>query len=378
MQKLAYTRIPMLDLKAQYDLIGEEILQAMKSVLESQQFILGPAVSEFEGRLAEYCRCEFAVSCASGSDALLLALMAFEIGIGDEVITTPFTFFATGGAIARVGATPVFVDIDPLSFNIDVDRLEAAITNNTRAIMPVHLFGQCSDMDRINELASGYKLAVIEDAAQALGARWGGARAGAMGDIGAFSFYPTKNLGAAGDGGALMTKNPDLAEKLRILRSHGARKKYYNDLIGMNSRLDTLQAALLLVKMRYLDEWTERRRRNAVRYRDLFYRSGLLSDGKVSLPGEGGSSHHIYNQFVIRAIDRDKLRVYLSEKGIGTEIYYPHPLHLQACFDYLGYKKGSMPEAEAACLEALAIPIYPELGEGEQEYIVDVIGSYYV
>jgi dTDP-4-amino-4,6-dideoxygalactose transaminase len=377
MQGVTYKRIPILDLKAQHELIGEEIIRAVRMVLESQQFILGPAVSEFELMLAKYCGCEFAVSCASGSDALLLALMAFDIGAGDEVITTPFTFFATGGSIARLGARPVFVDINPYSFNIEAQGIEAVITKRTRAIIPVHLFGQCAEMDRINEIASSYKLVVIEDAAQALGARWGDSRAGALGDIGAFSFYPSKNLGAAGDGGALTTNNENLAERLRILRSHGARKKYYNDMIGMNSRLDSIQAALLLVKMRYLDEWTKARRRNAKRFRELFQESGLVSEGKVRLPEEGVRGCHVYNQFVIRAEYRDKLREYLSEKGIGTEIYYPHPLHLQACFSYLGYKRGLLPHAEGACLEVLAIPIYPELEEADQKYIVDVIVSFY-
>jgi dTDP-4-amino-4,6-dideoxygalactose transaminase len=377
MQEVAYKNIPMLNLKAQYELIGEDILQAVKTVLESQQYILGPAVSDFELMLASYCGCEFAVGCASGSDALLLALMAFDIGVGDEVITTPFTFFATAGSIARVGARPVFVDINPGSFNIAVDCIEAAITKQTRAIVPVHLFGQCAEMDRINELAAAHNLAVIEDAAQALGAHCGGSRAGAMGDIGAFSFYPSKNLGAAGDGGAVTTNSRDKAEKLRILRSHGAQKKYYNDLVGINSRLDTIQAALLMVKMEFLDVWTEARRRNAKRYRDLFHESGLVLEGKVRLPVEEVSGHHVYNQFVIRAKERDKLREYLRENGIGTEIYYPHPLHLQACFGYLGYKSGSLPHAEEACLEALAIPIYPELEDVEQKYVVDIIVAFY-
>jgi dTDP-4-amino-4,6-dideoxygalactose transaminase len=367
----------MLDLKGQHNLIGEEVLQAVRSVLESQQFIMGPAVSDFELVLAKYCGCKFAVSCASGSDALLLALMAFDIGVGDEVITTPFTFFATGGSIARLGARPVFVDINPDSFNIDAEAIEPMITKQTRAIIPVHLFGQCAEMDRINEIASSYGIPVIEDAAQALGARWEGSMAGSIGDIGTFSFYPSKNLGAAGDGGAMTTNSADISEKLRVLRSHGAKKKYYNDLIGVNSRLDTIQAALLLVKMRYLDEWTKARRRNAKRYRDLFDESGLVSDGKVKLSEEDGRGYHVYNQFVIRAQNRDKLREYLNEKGIGTEIYYPHPLHLQACFGYLGYERGSLPRAEAACLEVLAIPIYPELEEADQKHIVDVIGCFY-
>lgn len=377
MQKMAYGNIPMLDLKAQHDRIGEEVLEAVKTVLGSQQFILGPAVRDLEAKLADYCGAEFAVGCASGSDALLLGLMAFDIGAGDEVITTPFTFFATGGSIARLGARPVFIDIDPQTFNIDTGQVEAAITSRTKAIMPVHLFGQCAEMDRINEIASAHGLVVIEDAAQAIGARRDGSRAGTLGDVGAFSFYPSKNLGGAGDGGALTTNNADVAEKLRILRGHGAKKKYYHDMIGINSRLDSIQAAILVVKMKYLDEWAEARRGNAERYRALFNESGLVSAGKVRLPKEDSNGYHIYNQFVVRAEGRDGLRDYLKEKGIGTEIYYPHPLHLQPCFSHLGYEKGSLPHAEAACLEALAIPIYPELEEAGQKHVVDVIASFY-
>ncbi len=377
MQKMAYKSIPMLDLKAQHDRIGEEVLHAVKSVLDSQQFILGPAVRDLEAMLADYCRCNYVVACASGSDALLLALMAFDIGSGDEVITTPFTFFATAGSIARLGAKPVFVDIDPETFNIDPMQLEAAITKRTKAILPVHLFGQCSEMDRINEIASTYGLAVIEDAAQAIGAQWEGAPAGAMGDVGTFSFYPSKNLGGAGDGGALTTNNLELADKLRTLRGHGAKKKYYHDVIGVNSRLDSIQAAILMVKMKYLDEWAEARRANAKRYRDIFQESGLVSADKVGLPKEDPKGHHVYNQFVIRVDDRDELRGYLSEKGIGTEVYYPHPLHLQPCFSYLGYRIGTLPHAEAACAEALAVPIYPELGEAAQRQIVGVIASFF-
>lgn len=376
MQEKMQMKIPILDLSVQYQQIADEIGVAVARVLNSQKFILGPEVREFEQELAPYCQCAEAVGCASGSDALLLALMACGVGPGDEVITTPFSFFATVSSIVRLGAKPVFVDIDAASFNIDSARIETTITERTKAIMPVHLFGQCAEMDRLNELASQSGIAVIEDAAQAIGAEYRARRAGSLGAVGCFSFYPSKNLGGAGDGGLLTTNDPEIAEALRILRAHGAKKKYYHDRVGINSRLDSLQAAILRVKFRYLDQWAGARRANAQRYRELFRDAGLASDS-LQLPAESESSLHVYNQFVIRARDRDKLRAYLAERGVGTEIYYPVPLHMQACFKDLGHQSGDFPESERAANEALAIPIYPELGATAQGYVVETIASFY-
>lgn len=376
MQEKMQMKIPILDLSVQYQQIADEIGVAIARVLNSQKFILGPEVREFEQELAPYCQCAEAVGCASGSDALLLALMACGVGSGDEVITTPFSFFATVSSIVRLGAKPVFVDIDAASFNIDSARIETTITERTKAIMPVHLFGQCAEMDRLNEIAGPRGIAVIEDAAQAIGAEYRGRRAGSLGAVGCFSFYPSKNLGGAGDGGLLTTNDPEIAEALRILRAHGAKKKYYHDRVGINSRLDSLQAAILRVKFRYLDQWAGARRANAQRYRELFRDAGLASDS-LQLPAESESSLHVYNQFVIRARDRDNLRAYLAERGVGTEIYYPVPLHMQACFKDLGHQSGDFPESERAAEEALAIPIYPELGATAQGYVVETIASFY-
>ncbi|HYP28709.1 MAG TPA: DegT/DnrJ/EryC1/StrS family aminotransferase, partial [Blastocatellia bacterium] len=332
--------IPMLDLKAQHESISVELGEAIKRVMESQQFILGPEVKELEREIAEYCQVRYAVGCASGSDALLLSLMALGVGEGDEVITTPFTFFATAGSIARLGAVPVFVDIEPGSFNVDPGLVERAVSSKTRAIMPVHLFGQCANMGPIIKLASEYGLAIIEDAAQALGSSYMGRRAGGLGSVAAFSFYPSKNLGGAGDGGIITTDDLEIAESLRALRAHGARKKYFHETVGINSRLDSLQAAILRVKLPYLDEWAGGRRRNAELYRTLFAESGALESGNIVLPVEEEWGEHVYNQFVVRCRDRDSLREYLKENGIGTEIYYPLALHLQQCFDYLGIESG--------------------------------------
>jgi len=377
MQEKAQMKIPILDLSAQHQQIAGEIEAAVARVLNSQKFILGPEVQEFERELAPYCQCAEAVGCASGSDALLLALMACGVGPGDEVITTPFSFFATVGSIVRLGAKAVFVDIDAATFNIDSTRIESTITERTKAIMPVHLFGQCAEMARINELASQSGIAVIEDAAQAIGAEYRGRRAGSLGTVGCFSFYPSKNLGGAGDGGLLTTNDLEMAETLRTLRSHGAKKKYYHDRVGINSRLDSLQAAILRVKFRYLDQWAHARRANAQRYSELFRNAGLVSSESIGLPAESESSLHVYNQFVIRARDRDKLRACLAERGVGTEIYYPVPLHMQACFKDLGYQSGDFPESERAAEEALAIPVYPELGANAQAYVVETIASFY-
>jgi dTDP-4-amino-4,6-dideoxygalactose transaminase len=293
------------------------------------------------------------------------------------VITSPFTFFATAGSVARLGAMPVFVDIEPSSFNLYEDRIESLITDKTRAIMPVHLFGLCADMDKINEIARARGIAVIEDAAQAIGAEYKGRRAGSLGLIGAFSFYPSKNLGGAGDGGMLTTNDAAMAERLRSLRAHGAKNKYFHEEVGINSRLDSLQAAILRVKLRYLDEWAEARSENARRYRELFMQTGLLENGLVVLPESRPDAFHVYNQFVIRAQDRDRLKQSLKDEGIGTEIYYPLSLHLQDCFKYLGHKRGEFPESERASNEALAIPIYPELEEEAQRYVVERVAAFY-
>lgn len=377
MQERMQTKIPLLDLNTQYQTIATEIEAAVKRVLNSQHFILGPEVRELEQEIAPYCHCSEAIGCASGSDALLLALMACGVGPGDEVITTPFSFFATAGSIVRLGAKTVFVDIDESTFNINPDLIDRAITKQTKAIMPVYLFGQCAEMDAITALAKQHSISVIEDSAQAIGAEYRGRRAGSLGLVGCFSFYPSKNLGGAGDGGMLTTNDPEMAASLRDLRSHGARKKYYHDRVGINSRLDALQAAILRVKFRYLDEWARARRTNAQRYRDLFSDSGLTANGAVRLPAESDSGLHVYNQFVIRARDRDKLRAYLTDHAIGTEIYYPLPLHLQECFKDLGYRAGDFPESERAANETLAIPVYPELTPDAQGRVVETIASFY-
>jgi len=377
MQERAQMKIPILDLSVQHLQIADEIAAAVTRVLGSQKFILGPEVRELEQELAQYCSCAEAIGCASGSDALLLALMACDVGPGDEVITTPFSFFATVGSIVRLGAKAVFVDIDSATFNMDVSQVQSAMTKRTKAILPVHLFGQCAEMETINELARNANMRVIEDAAQAIGAEYRGRRAGSLGEIGCFSFYPSKNLGGAGDGGLLTTNDSKLAETLRILRTHGAKQKYYHERLGINSRLDSLQAAILRVKFRYLDQWADARRANAKRYRELFRDAGLGSSDHVQLPVESDGSVHVYNQFVIRARDRDRLKAWLAERGVGSEIYYPVPLHLQACFKDLGYNNGDFPESERAALEALAIPVYPELSANAQTYVVETISSFY-
>jgi dTDP-4-amino-4,6-dideoxygalactose transaminase len=369
--------VSLLDLNAHYEKIWDEVQEALKRVLLSKQFILGPEVKELEKEIAAYCQSEYAIGCASGSDAILLALMAIDVGAGDEVITTPYTFFATVGSIVRLGARPVFVDIDEATFNLDVNQLDQAITDKTKAILPIHLFGQCADMDRINQLANAKNIPVIEDAAQAIGAEYKGKRAGSLGTMAAFSFYPSKNLGGAGDGGMLTTNDSALAEKLRALRAHGAKKKYFHDYVGLNSRLDSLQAAILRVKLNYLDEWAEKRRQNAETYRNLFSQTELLRNGLVKLPVAVEGMLHVYNQFVILVNDRDNLITYLKEQGIGTEIYYPLPLHLQTCFTDLGFKRGDFPISEMASQNSLAIPIYPELSEDDQRYVVSTIVDYY-
>jgi dTDP-4-amino-4,6-dideoxygalactose transaminase len=369
-------KVPLLDLQAQYTPLREELQQAALRVMDSQQFVLGPDVRALEDEISDYTRARHAIGCASGSDALLLALMALDIKAGNEVVTTPYSFFATAAAIARVGATPVFVDIDPLTYNIAPDKLEAAITERTRAIMPVHLYGQCAQMSAIMEMSARHGLSVIEDAAQALGAEDEGKQAGTMGAIGCYSFYPSKNLGGAGDGGMMTTNDDELAERLRMLRVHGSLVKYYHPLIGINSRLDSFQAAILRVKLPHLDEWSESRRANAARYNQLFEDAGLTEE--VGLPRVREGVSHIFNQYVIRAgARRDELIEHLKQNDIGTDIYYPVPLHLQECFSYLGHEAGDFPEAERAARETIALPIYPELNEEQQRYVVETIRGFF-
>ncbi|MCS7010532.1 MAG: DegT/DnrJ/EryC1/StrS family aminotransferase [Anaerolineales bacterium] len=362
---------PLLDLKAQYAALRDEIRAAIERVVESQQFILGPEVETLEEEVATYSHCRYGVGVSSGTDALLVSLMAIGLQPGDEVITTPYTFFATAGSIARLGARPVFVDIDPQSYNLDPAQIEAAITSRTRAIMPVHLFGQMADMDPILAVAERHGLYVIEDAAQAIGAEYKGRRAGSLGHLGCFSFFPSKNLGGFGDGGMVVTNDPDLADKVRLLRGHGARPKYYHKVVGGNFRLDALQAAVLRVKLKHLDEWTAARQRNAERYRRLFTTAGV----DVGLPCDVGYGRHVYNQFVIRSKRRDALMAHLKAHGVGCEIYYPVPLHLQECFADLGCKVGDFPASEQAAQETLALPIYPELSEAQQETVVRIVAE---
>ncbi|MGE5213625.1 MAG: DegT/DnrJ/EryC1/StrS family aminotransferase [Nitrospirota bacterium] len=367
------TTVPLLDLKAQYSTIRPEVGEAIERVLESQHFILGPEVEALEQEIAAFCNARFAVGVSSGTDALLAALMAIGAGPGDEIITSAYSFFATAGVIARLGARPVFADIEPKTFNCDGSAISKKITSRTKAIMPVHLFGQCAETDPIIEHARAKGIRVIEDAAQAIGATHNGRAAGTMGDIGCFSFFPSKNLGAFGDGGMVITDDPALAEKLRIVRVHGAKPKYHHSLVGGNFRLDALQAAILRVKLKYLPRWSEGRRNNAMRYRRLFDESKLT--GRVSLPGD--SPGHIYNQFIVRVPERDRLREFLKQTGIETEIYYPVPLHLQDCFAELGYQSGDFPCAEAAARDSLALPIYPELSEQQQRHVVNQISYFY-
>jgi dTDP-4-amino-4,6-dideoxygalactose transaminase len=370
-------RVPssFLDLKAQYSSIKGDIAAAIARVMESQHFILGEEVAAFEKEVAGFVGAPFAVACASGSDALYLALLASGIGAGDEVITAPFTFVATAGAIARTGAKPVFVDIDPSTFNIDTNAIVRALTSKTRAIMPVHLFGLPADLDAILEIASRKNLVVVEDAAQAIGSRYNGKPVGSLGTYGCFSFFPSKNLGGAGDGGLITTSNAELADRLRLLRAHGSRKKYQYEIIGTNSRLDALQAAILRAKLKHLPTWTEARRINAQRYVRLFNRFGLSK--RVTWPEEPPRRYHVYNQFVIRSKRRDALRQHLTDAGIPTDVYYPAPLHTQPAFAYLGYKNGDFPNSESASREVLALPVYPELGAEAQETIAGEIANFF-
>jgi dTDP-4-amino-4,6-dideoxygalactose transaminase len=363
--------IPVLDLRAQYESIKGEIDDAIAKVLKSTQFILGPTVREFEQRVAAYCECEHGIGVASGTDALRLTLAALGIGPGDQVITTPFTFIATANTISRSGAEPVFVDIDPQTFNIDPSAIEAAITERTKAILPVHLYGQPADMDPIAALAETHGLYVIEDAAQAVGARYKGKRAGSIGHAGCLSFYPTKNLGGYGDGGLVVTRDAVLAEKVDILRRHGSRVKYHAEVLGFNSRLDALQAAILGVKLDHLDEWNDRRRQIARRYNELL--AGL----PVQTPYESTDVYHVYHQYTVRVPQRDELGEHLKDRGVGRMIYYPVPLHLQALYAGLGYEKGSLPASEAASQEVISLPMYPELTDAQQVSIAEAMREFY-
>jgi dTDP-4-amino-4,6-dideoxygalactose transaminase len=363
-------RVPLLDLTLQYASIRAEVNAAVQRVLESQLFILGPEVDALETEIASYSGAAHGVGVSSGTDALLVALMALEIGPGDEVITTPYSFFATAGVIARLGATPVFADIDPASFNIDPDAVEARITARTKAVMPVHLYGRMCDMQRLIEITSPRGIPIVEDAAQAIGATdLDGRLAGSLGLVGCFSFFPSKNLGGAGDGGMCVTNDAGLAERITVLRMHGSKPKYYHHVVGGNFRLDAIQAAVLRVKLRYLASWTQARRKNADLYRRFFQEAGLSES--ISLPED--TPGHIYNQFVIRVPERDRLRQHLADRGIGTEVYYPVPLHLQECFRGLGHSAGDFPASERAAEETLALPIFPELLSEQIEYVVDAI-----
>jgi len=364
-------RVPLLDLRPQFAKLKKEIKEAIDRVLETQVFVLGPEVEKLEREIAHYCGAKFGVGCASGTDSILLSLMAAGVSSGDEVITTSYTFFSTAGSVSRVGGVPVFVDINPKTYNIDPSLVEARITPRTKAIIPVHLFGQCADMGAILEIAERHGLYVIEDAAQSIGSKtklngeW--TKAGAIGHFGCFSFFPSKNLGAYGDGGMVVSNDESLADKVRTLRVHGSKPKYHHSLIGANSRLDAMQAAVLSVKLRYLDEWTEARRQNARFYDEAF------ADCEIETPHVRAENVSIYNQYVIRTKARDRVMEYLKKHDVGCEIYYPVPLHLQRCYGFLGYKPGEFPESEAAAAETLALPIFPELTAEQKDYVVKCV-----
>ncbi|MBP1609653.1 MAG: putative PLP-dependent enzyme involved in cell wall biosis [Acidobacteria bacterium] len=385
--------VPLLDLQAQYAAIRSEIEAAVGEVLASQKFILGPAVSALEKEIAQFCGTKHAVAVASGTDALLISLKALGVKAGDAVVTVPFTFFATAGVIVNLGARPVFVDIDEASFNMDPNALSHFLSNEcsldsscfevthkasksiVKAIVPVHLYGQCADMDGIRQMARRYHLPVVEDACQAIGAEYGGTRAGALGDVGCFSFFPTKNLGGAGDGGMITTSSAELAARIRLLRTHGAEKRYFHSIVGFNSRLDEIQAAILRVKLRHLEDWNRQRIRNAAHYEQEFTAAGLLPYLALPYPGPGRS--HIYHQYVIRCKKRDQLQEYLRSREIGCEIYYPLPLHEQKCFEYLHYGAFDFPHSKNAAAEVLALPIYPELTEGQIACVTGSIADFY-
>jgi dTDP-4-amino-4,6-dideoxygalactose transaminase len=379
-------RVPLLDLTAQYARIRPDVLRAIEAVCDSQRFILGPAVEGFEGAIAERLGVAHAVGMSSGTDALLAALMAAGVGAGDEVITPTYSFFATAGCVWRLGARPVLVDVDPATLNVTADVIAAAMTSKTKAVIPVHLYGQMADMAPIVAVAARHGAVVIEDASQAIDAADNGARAGAVGAMSAFSFFPSKNLGGFGDGGMATTGDDALARQLRLLRGHGAATRYHHEIVGANFRLDALQAAVLMAKLPHLDAWTAARRANAARYRGLFADAaakagvsivapvaGPTPERSLSLPFERPGVHHVYNQFVVRLGRRDAVKAHLTEAGVGCEVYYPVPFHLQACFAPLGYARGAFPIAEAAAGDSLALPIYPELTEPQQRYVVDAV-----
>jgi len=365
--------VPFIDLVPQYNAMSAEILSAVERMFAEQKFILGEEVAEFENEMAAYCDARHAIGCNSGTDALIIALQALGIGEGDEVITTPFSFFATASCITRAGATPVFVDIDPETFNLDPQCVEDAVTPKTKAILPVHLYGQCADMEPLWRIATQHKLAIVEDACQAIGAEYQGRRAGVLGAVGCFSFFPTKNLGGAGDGGMMTTDDPEIAARLKRLRVHGDVGQYEHIEVGMNSRLDALQAAVLRVKLRRLEFWTASRQRNAKRYADMFRQTGLTDT--LVLPTAEADCRHVYNQYCVRVRGglRDHIQQQMREAKVGCAVYYPKPLHLQKCFAHLGYRLGQFPEAEAASKEILALPIYPELPMADQERVVGTL-----
>ena len=365
-------KVPPLDLKRQYATIKNEVESAMAGVFEHGGFILGKEVKELEAKLAEYCDVKHGIGVASGTDALLVSMMALNVGPDDEVITSPFTFFATAGAISRLGAKPVFVDVEPKTFNIDPEKLEKAITSKTKVIMPIHLYGQIAEMDEIMAIADKHKIHIIEDAAQAIGSTYKGKKAGRFGTTGCFSFYPTKNLGAYGDGGFITTNDDDLADLIMRLRVHGSRPKYFHSIVGVNSRLDSLQAAALLVKLKYLPDWHEARRSKADYYNQL-----LNDVEQVTTPFVHDYNYHIYHQYTLIAEDRDALKDYLKEHGVGCEIYYPQALHLQECYEELGYSLGDLPVSEEFSRTAISIPVFPELTAEEQKYVVDNIKEFY-
>jgi dTDP-4-amino-4,6-dideoxygalactose transaminase len=371
--------VPLLDLKAQFATVEADVRREIDEVFASQHFILGPKVDALESLVAKYCGTRHAIGVSSGTDAILMALMALDIGAGDEVVTTPYTFFATVGCIARLGARPVFVDIDPETMNLRVDQVAAAITRRTRAVMPVHLFGRCVDVRSLRGITDPLQIPVIEDAAQALGSESHGARAGKLGAIGCFSFFPSKNLGAAGDAGIVITDDDNLGRKLKVIRGHGASPKYFHSIIGGNFRLDAIQAAVLLAKFPHLDGWSQRRQENADLYMQEFAARGLSSaDGPIRTPpAPAAGERHVWNQYVIRARDRDGLAAHLKACGVQTEVYYPRPMHLQECFAHLGLRAGAFPVAEACALDSLALPVSPETSDAAIGYVVDAVAAFY-
>jgi dTDP-4-amino-4,6-dideoxygalactose transaminase len=372
-----------LDLKAQFVPLREEINRAIQQVVEAQAFVLGQTVADFETEVANYVGARHAIGCASGTDALILALAALGVGPGDEVLTSPFSFFSTASCAYKVGARPVFADIDPDTFNLDPEKVEVAIGARTKAVLPVHLFGQCAEMDALSSIAERRGLPVVEDAAQALSATYRSSsrgaeiHAGSIGTLGCYSFFPSKNLGGFGDGGMIVTQDDDLAERLRLLRVHGGQQMYHHRWVGWNSRLDALQAAVLRIKLPHLDDWSEGRAANAARYDGWFAESGVLESGQVRLPARAENCRHIFNQYTLRAKRRDELREHLKSEGIGHSVYYPVPLHLQECFRELGYKEGDLPEAERACREVISLPVYPELTREQQQRVVSAVAGFY-